>query len=61
MYKSSEKSVRTASLLCFIDELSDFSFGMVILLITLSLLLPKQLEMFMEIEDSANALSLYSI
>jgi len=46
----------------FIDELSDFSFGMVILLYYFCLsLLPKQLEMFMEIEDSANALSLYSI
>ena len=46
----------------FIDELSDFSFGMVIILYYLCLsLLPKQLEVFMEIEDSTNALSLYSI
>lgn len=46
----------------FIDELSDFSFGMVIILYYLCLsLLPKQLEVFMEIEDFANALSLYSI
>lgn len=46
----------------FIDELSDFSFGMVIILYYLCLsLLPKQLEVFMEIEDSANVLSLYSI
>lgn len=46
----------------FIDELSDFSFGMVIILYYLCLsLLPKHLEVFMEIEDSVNALSLYSI